>query len=441
MKRSHFLVKQNAENVKAGAKRFWGALRASSKTAIRAARSAALALQAAAGAGGAAVVAIVIILCLGAGILASPFGILAHFETDKGETPLVHGAVPLTTAIEQINREYTSKIEDMTKGKTDSLYIAVDGNDEGGYEPQNWADVLAVFAVKVALDPENAMDVIELDKTRVELLRRIFWDMNEIQMRTESEVYTEQVTDPNTGQTTTVERTRSVLCIEGHSDAYTDMVEKYHLNKDQQAVLEQLTGSEFWPYWRNIVSRSLGETAEDWSGTVVNPVGGMKIPVLYQYNYKQRVCTINGQAKSVSTSGCGATSASMVIAYLTGNTRQTPYTLFKWAYDTGRYSGDGLDHGTISKMCSNYGVTCTWVGNTERNVLNALQNGYPVIAHMGPGIFTKGGHYIVLRGVTADGKILVNDPNSAQRTKMAFPLSTIIKQLRRSNCIGVCRKN
>ena len=439
MKRSHLVAKQGAENAKQGAKRFWSALKTSSKAVIRAARSAAAALYAAAGAGGVVVIACVLLLCMGAGILASPFGLFAHFEANNGDTPLAKGAVSLNTAIEQINKEYTDRIEELAKGKTDSIHIAVDGNDENEYEPQNWADVLAVFAVKVALDPDNAMDIITLDKPRVALLREIFWDMNKIEYHTEQEVYSEQVTDPNTGQVTTVQKTRTILSIEGSSNIYTDMITRYHFTKDQEAVLEELTGREFWPYWRNIVNRSLGQSSEDWSGSVVNPVGGMKIPVLYQYNYKKTVCTINGSAKSVSTSGCGATSASMVIAYLTGNTTQTPYTLFKWAYDTGRYHGDGLDHDTVSKMCSNYGVRCSWVSNTESNVLNALRNGYPVIAHMGPGIFTKAGHYIVLRGVTEDGLILVNDPNSAQRTKMAFPLSTIIKQLRRANCIGVCK--
>ena len=366
MKRTHFAAKQSAENAKQGAKKLWDALKASSKAVIRAVRSAAAAFSAAAGAGGIAIIACVLILCMGAGILASPFGLFANFETNNGDTPLAKGAVSLNTAIEDINKEYTDRIEELAKGKTDSIHIAVDGNDEDYYMPQNWADVLAVFAVKVALDPEDAMDIITLDKTRVALLREIFWDMNKIEYQTEQEVYSEQVTDPNTGQVTTVQKTRTILSIEGSSSIYTEMITRYHFTKDQEEVLNELTGSEFWPYWRNIVNRSLGGVDEDWSGSVVNPVGGMKIPVLYQYNYKKTVCTINGSAKSVSTSGCGATSASMVIAYLTGNTTQTPYTLFKWAYDTGRYHGDGLDHDTVSKMCSNYGVRCSWVWSRIR---------------------------------------------------------------------------
>lgn len=44
-------------------------------------------------------------------------------------------------------------------------------------------------------------------------------------------------------------------------------------------------------------------------------------------------------------------------------------------------------------------------------VLQALSEGHPVISSQRAGLFTSGGHFIVLRGVTADSKVLVNDPN------------------------------
>ena len=155
---------------------------------------------------------------------------------------------------------------------------------------------------------------------------------------------------------------------------------------------------------------------------------------------KKTVCVINGQSKSASSSGCGATSMCMVIHYLTGNTSPTPYTLMKWAYDHGKYNGNGLDHGAVSAMGKLYGVTGSWVGKDGQKIVNALKSGHPVIAHMGPGIFTKAGHYIVLRGVTKDGKILVNDPGSSSRTGKAYPLSTILKQGKNSKPFMICSK-
>ena len=111
----------------------------------------------------------------------------------------------------------------------------------------------------------------------------------------------------------------------------------------------------------------------------------------------------------------------MVLAYLTGNTEQNPYLLFCAAVDAGRYHGNGLSHDTLIWLAEQYGATGRWTGS-ESAVLDALESGRPVIAHMGEGAFTEKGHYIVLRGRTEDGKILVNDPASPERSRMAFPM-------------------
>ena len=47
------------------------------------------------------------------------------------------------------------------------------------------------------------------------------------------------------------------------------------------------------------------------------------------------------------------------------------------------------------------------------------------MAIMGPGHFTKGGHFIVLRGITNDGKILVADPASYTRSQEEWDLEII----------------
>ena len=175
-----------------------------------------------------------------------------------------------------------------------------------------------------------------------------------------------------------------------------------------------------------------------WYGVVPSDERGMGIPILYQFDYPAAVCTINGIPRSVATSGCGATSVSMVIAYLTENVEQNPYTLFYHAVEMGRYHGSGLDHETLSWLLRENGVQSRWIRNDAQDVVEALNEGKPVIAHMGPGIFTSGGHYIVLRGVTEDGKILVNDPASEKKTHSAFPIETLMTQARTYDSFLVC---
>ena len=59
---------------------------------------------------------------------------------------------------------------------------------------------------------------------------------------------------------------------------------------------------------------------------------------------------------------------------------------------------------------AHYGLTVTGIGNDPENLVEALKEGKLVIAIMSKGHFTSSGHFIVLRGVTEDGKILVADP-------------------------------
>lgn len=42
--------------------------------------------------------------------------------------------------------------------------------------------------------------------------------------------------------------------------------------------------------------------------------------------------------------------------------------------------------------------------------------GRPIIEYVGPGYFTGSGHYVVLRGIAANGELLVADPNSEENT-------------------------
>ncbi len=175
----------------------------------------------------------------------------------------------------------------------------------------------------------------------------------------------------------------------------------------------------------------------DWTGVVPAEDGGMPVPLLYQFDYKTVLCKYDGIPRSVMTSGCNVTSVAMVTAYLTDE-QTSPEVMFKWAVNHGLYFGDGLGHEQMSKVASQWGVTGRWIRNDGESVIAALREGKPVIAHMGPGLFTSRGHYIVLRGVTEDGKILVNDPNSAYRSTLAYPMKTILRETRTGQSFMVC---
>jgi hypothetical protein len=60
--------------------------------------------------------------------------------------------------------------------------------------------------------------------------------------------------------------------------------------------------------------------------------------------------------------------------------------------------------------------------------VDALSGGKLAVALMSKGHFTSSGHFIVLRGVTADGLILVADPSSYTRSQKSWELSLILSE-------------
>ena len=71
-----------------------------------------------------------------------------------------------------------------------------------------------------------------------------------------------------------------------------------------------------------------------------------------------------------------------------------------------------------------------------QRIVDALAGGKLVVALMSKGHFTSSGHFIVLRGVTSDKKILVADPSSYKRSEKAWDFSIILNEASKSAGAG-----
>jgi hypothetical protein len=149
---------------------------------------------------------------------------------------------------------------------------------------------------------------------------------------------------------------------------------------------------------------------------------------LFQDDYPETVCEIDGVERSVASSGCGTVCLSMVISYMTGDAGQDPRTILAEAWRAGWYRGNGLDRNAMMKIAGSYGLLGGWKDLKKKELIAVLREGKPVIARMGFGYFTEGGHYIVLRGLTKKNKVLVNDPDSPSNSRKAFPAELFIKE-------------
>ncbi len=129
-----------------------------------------------------------------------------------------------------------------------------------------------------------------------------------------------------------------------------------------------------------------------------------------------------GKTSTIGRAGCGPTALAIAVASLTGN-KVTPYDVAQWSVANGGLcEGSGSYHSLIPNGGRHYGLTVTSIGRDGKKLVEALQEGKLVIAIMTKGHFTNSGHFIVLRGVTSDGKLLVADPASVKRSNYSISL-------------------
>lgn len=136
-----------------------------------------------------------------------------------------------------------------------------------------------------------------------------------------------------------------------------------------------------------------------------------------------------GRTGTIGRSGCGPTSLSIVISSLTDK-KVDPVQMSKWAYENRYYcEGAGSYHTLIPAGVKKFGLKvegCT--ANEPKKIVDALTQGKLIIAIMAKGHFTRSGHFIVLRGVTANRKIFVADPVSRSRSEEKWDLSIILNE-------------
>jgi hypothetical protein len=115
-----------------------------------------------------------------------------------------------------------------------------------------------------------------------------------------------------------------------------------------------------------------------------------------------------------------------------------PPKMSNWAYANGyKCEGSGSYHSLIPDGARHFGLTVDYASPDEpQKIVNALASGKLIIVIMTKGHFTKSGHFIVLRGVTADGKILVADPSSRSRSEQEWDLSIILSEARKDAGAG-----
>jgi len=158
---------------------------------------------------------------------------------------------------------------------------------------------------------------------------------------------------------------------------------------------------------------------------------GMEIPLYIQGQPSPWAKMKYGDG-TIGSSGCAPTALAMVISYI-NEEHITPPMIVNYVGNRYYQNGVGSTWSIFQAVSGQWGLSCKNLGDVKVGsvIIAELEAGRPIIASMRPGTFTTGGHFIVLRGVTKEGKILVNDPNDSERKDFInkqFDINLIMKE-------------
>lgn len=159
------------------------------------------------------------------------------------------------------------------------------------------------------------------------------------------------------------------------------------------------------------------------------PRGNEKIPYYNQKDVRWGK-KLYGKTDTIKNAGCGPTCLAMIISGITGRKDINPKIIADWSVENGnRAEGNGSYWSLMIKGGQAFGLNVENVSRKDTDkILKSLQEGKVIIVSVDKGKIASGGHFIVLRGITKKGKILMYDPNSILNSKKEWDSDIIFNE-------------
>ena len=180
--------------------------------------------------GGTVAILAVVITMLIALFVGSCFGIFFSSE-EKND-----GSERMFNVVREINTEFDNEI-DSIKNSVDYDELILSGSHA------RWQDILAIYAVKTTNDTDNPMEVASVSDVKKNKLRNVFWDMTEIESRTES------VASDDGEEIVTI----VYLYITVTSKTADEMAVEYAFEGKQMEQLHELMETQYRPLWMSVI--------------------------------------------------------------------------------------------------------------------------------------------------------------------------------------------
>lgn len=214
--------------------------------------------------------------------------------------------------------------------------------------------------------------------------------------------------------------------------SFDEVIDDIELNDEQKAVALNMYGSYMYDQYITGTDNDLAGIKD--YGNVIFRDGG--VTVVYYNQRDKRWSSLPYGDSTVGHAGCGPTSLAMAVSTFTDK-KITPEEMCRWAYENNyKAKGGGSYWSFIPNGAKDFELEVSGNIKKSQEIVDALSEGKLVIAIMGKGHFTSSGHFLVLRGVTSEGKVLVADPASEKRTYQEWDLDVIMSEVKHGSDAG-----
>lgn len=215
-----------------------------------------------------------------------------------------------------------------------------------------------------------------------------------------------------------------------HSASYKKYGEELQEKLLKLAADEPLAAS----FVRNFPEKSNAD-APDYSAPAMDEeiqakgIPKTRFPHFYQWDMRWGYTKFSEDGFGLAA--CGPTSLTMIYQGLTGKKDINPYDMAKLAVEGGYViEEEGSTYGLFTDLAAQLGLLCWEMPVSVESIMESLNDGCPIIANVGPGRFSKVGHFFVLAGITEDGKVVLNDPYSPERSAQLWDPEVIVSESR-----------
>ena len=148
-----------------------------------------------------------------------------------------------------------------------------------------------------------------------------------------------------------------------------------------------------------------------------------------------------GGQDTISKYGCGPTTAAMIVsAFGNVNGSITPKEMANWSASYGYFAPkSGSYHDYIPAVLSAFDLIVDSVKDGERtpeHVAELLNSGHILVALMGKGALTNGGHFIIITKQNPNGTVCIADPNSYNNTNKEWNPAQLMRELKKNYDAG-----